>query len=405
MCVLSKVFEKIMYDRVSTFLEIFKILHENQYGFGKKSSIPIWRCFKAFNLIDTVDHDILLDTLDHYGIRGCALSWFKSYLSCRTQYVTYDGSESNRQLIKCGVQGSILGPLLFLIYINDLCTVCKNTIPVLFADDTNLFSSGLDATGIQDGVNHDLAIITECLKANKLSLNIKKTHYMCFSAKNKVKPDISLKIDGEIIAEVTSSKCLCVIIDDKLNWKDHVSFVCRKVAHGLGVIIKARKVLRNESLKNFYCSFIYPYLIYCNQVWGTACKTNIEPLFILQKKALRIITGVHPRSPSEPLFCQLKFMNCENIFKYLVSHLMYRVYPEELTTLQFLFINNSDIHMHGTRQRGHYHCSGSLEPESSCHDRDWIIELPWRLTFWHSPGFCHQRLASRLVSPLISRSA
>ena len=196
---------------------------------------------KAF---DTVDHDILLDKLDPYGIRGCALSWFKSYLSCRTQYVTYDGSESNRQMIKCGVpQGSILGPLLFLIYINDLCTVCKNIIPVLFADDTNLFSSGLDATGIQDGVNHDLAIITEWLKANKLSLNIKKTHYMCFSAKNKVKPDISFKIDGEIIAEVTSSKFLGVIIDDKLNWKDHVSFVCRKVARGLGIIIKVRKVL------------------------------------------------------------------------------------------------------------------------------------------------------------------
>ena len=93
-----------------------------------------------------------------------------------------------------------------------------------------MFSSGLDATGIQDGVNHDLANITEWLKANKLSLNIKR-HITCvFQLKNKVKPDISLKIDGEIIAEVTSSKFLGVIIDDKLNWKDHVSFVCRKVA-------------------------------------------------------------------------------------------------------------------------------------------------------------------------------
>ena len=178
---------------------------------------------------------------------------------------------------------------------------------------------------------------------------------MFFSKKNKVKPDISLKIDDEIIAKVTSSKFLGVIIDDKLNWKDHVSFVCRKVGRGLGVIIKARKVLQNESLKNLYYSFIYPYLIYCNQVWGSACKTNIEPPFILQKTALKIITGVHPRSPSEPLFCQLKFLNCENIFKYLVGRLMYRVYHEELTTLQFLFIKNSDIHMHGTRTRGHYH--------------------------------------------------
>ena len=268
-----------------------------------------------------------MDKLDHCGIRGCALSWFKSYLSCRTQYVTYKGNESNRQMIKCGVpQGSILGSLLFLIYINDLCNVCKITIPMLFADDTNLFSSGVDA------------------------------HYMCFTTKNnKIKPDISLNIDGQVIAEVTSSTFLGVIIDDELNWRDHVSFVCRKVDRGLWVIIKARKVLQQESLISLWYSFIYPYLIYCNHIWGSACKTLIEPLFILQKKALRIITGVHPRSPSEPLFRQLKFLNCENIFKYLVGHLMYRVYHGELSTLQFLFVKNSYIHMHDTRQSGHYH--------------------------------------------------
>ena len=166
---------------------------------------------------------------------------------------------------------------------------------------------------------------------------------------------ISLNIDGQDIAEVTSSKFLGVIIDNKLNWRDHVSFVCRKVARGLGVIIKAREVLQKGSLISLYYSFIYPYLIYCNQIWGSACKTQIEPLFILQKKALRIITGVHPRSPSEPLFRQLKFWNCENIFKYLVGRLMYRVYHGELSTFQFLFVKNSDIHMHDIRQSGHYH--------------------------------------------------
>ena len=140
---------------------------------------------------------------------------------------------------------------------------------------------------------------------------------------------ISLNIDGQDIAEVTSSKFVGVIIDDKLNWRDHVSFVCRKVARGLGVIIKARKVLQKGSLINLYYSFIYPYLIYCNQIWGSACKTQIELLFISQKKALRIITGVHPRSPSEPLFRQLEFLNCDNIFKYLVGRLMYRVYHGE----------------------------------------------------------------------------
>ena len=376
LCVVSKIFEKIMYNRVTTFLEMFQILHGNQYGFRKKSSthvalltfidkviqaiengeyaIGVFLDFsKAF---DTVDHNILLDKLDHYGIRGCTLSWFRSYLSHRFQYVTYNGSQSSQQLIKCGVpQGSILGPLLFLVYINDLCIVCKSTEPVLLADDTNLFSSGSNARSLQDGVNNDLAIIAEWLKVNKLSLNIKKTHFMCFSAKNKPSPCISLQIDGEALAEVNKSKFLGVIIDNKLSWKDHISLVCRKVARGIGVIIKARKVLHSESMKCLYYSFIYPYLIYCNQVWGSACKTNIEPLLILQKRVMRIILGVHPRSPSEPLFITLKFLSCENIFEYLIGRLMYRIYHGELSVLHCLFTKNSDIHVHNTRQKCHYH--------------------------------------------------
>ena len=178
---------------------------------------------------------------------------------------------------------------------------------------------------------------------------------MCFQQKSKIEPDISLSIDGQVIAEVTSSKFLGVIIDDKLSLRYHVSFVCRKVARGLRVIIKARKVLQKESLTSLYYSFIYPYLIYCNHIWGSACKTHIEPLYILQKRALRIITGVHPRLPSEPLFPQLKFLNCENIFKYFVGRLVYTVCHGELSTLQFRFVKNRDMHIHDTRQRGHYH--------------------------------------------------
>ena len=163
---INMAFEKKSSTHLALLSFIDKVIQAIEKG---EYAIGVFLDFsKAF---DTVDHDILLDKLDHYGIRGCALSRFKSYLSCRTQYVTYNGNESNRQMIKCGVpQGSILRPLLFRIYINDLCTVCKNTIPVLFADDTNLFSSGVDATGLQDGVNHDLAVITKWLKVNKLSL-------------------------------------------------------------------------------------------------------------------------------------------------------------------------------------------------------------------------------------------
>ena len=145
------------------------------------------------------------------------------------------------------------------------------------------------------------------------------------------------------IAEVNKSKFLGGINDNKLNWKDFISFVCRKVARGIVVIIKAGKVLQSESLKCLYYSFIYPNMIYCNQVWGSACKTNIDPLLILQNMTIRIIPGVHPRSPSEPLFVTLKFLNCENIFRYLTGRLIYEIYLGELSILHCFLQTNSTI--------------------------------------------------------------
>ena len=206
LCVLSKVFEKVMYNRLLEFLESYKILTNSQFGFRKLHStfmalmtlmdrlitslendehvIGIFLDFsKAF---DTVDHVILLNKLSHYGIRGSALKWFESYLSNRKQYVTYNGISSLTKTVKCGVpQGSILGPLLFLIYINDLCSVCKHTFPILFADDTNLFSSGKEIEALEANINSELSHISTWLKVNKLSLNIKKTHYMIFRKRKK----------------------------------------------------------------------------------------------------------------------------------------------------------------------------------------------------------------------------
>ena len=109
------------------------------------------------------------------------------------------------------------------------------------------------------------------------------------------------------------------------------------------------KVLRSESLECLYYSFIYPYMVYCNQFWGSAYKTGIEPLFILQKRAVRIILGVHPKSPSEPLSTTLKFLSYENIFKYLIGRLMHRIYHGELRVLHCLFYKNSDVHVHNNR--------------------------------------------------------
>ena len=199
LCVLSKVFEKVVYPRFLYFLKNFKILYSNQFGLEKAFPLT-WHSWylgkiskslendefvvgvfiefsKAF---DIVNDDILLTKLHHYGIRGSAMKWFQSYLSDRHQYVTYNGVEFSKKTIKCGVpQGSILGPLLFLIYNNDLSAVCNYMMPLLFADDTNLFPSGRDISKVQQEVEADLNKISEWLKVNKLFLNIKKPILLC----------------------------------------------------------------------------------------------------------------------------------------------------------------------------------------------------------------------------------
>ena len=269
LCMLSKVFEKVMYSRLSQFLDTYQILFEKQFGFRKQHSTymalltlidKISKCVQNGDFVvgiyldfskafDTVNHDILFRKLEWYGIRGIALDWFKSYLTGRTQFVTYNGVSSTPQTIKCGVpQGYILGPLLFLIYINDLANTCKTSLPILFADDTNIFTTGKNQHELESNINDELCRISAWLKVNKLSLNIKKTHYMIFTTKKLHTCTISLNIDGHPITEVSKTKFLGVIIDNKLKWNEHITYIGHKISRGIGMIVKARKVLNSSAL-------------------------------------------------------------------------------------------------------------------------------------------------------------
>ena len=247
--VFAKILERLMYNRLLKFINKYQIFNKHQFGFRDKHSKFMALIILIENLVnaidngkcavgifldfqkafDTVDHCILLDKLYFYGIRGQAFEWFSSYLHNRQQLVNYCGCESDFITIKCGVpQGSILGPLLFLLYINDLPQVSEYFMPILFADDTNLFATGYSLNDIVSEINKEIANIYAWVKANKLSLNIDKTNFMLFTSKCVPRSINGIFIDENKIMEVTETKFLGVIIDCKLDWSPHITYISKK---------------------------------------------------------------------------------------------------------------------------------------------------------------------------------
>ena len=259
--------------------------------------------------IDTVNHRILLSKLEHYGIRGCAFEWFRSYLSDRKKYVSVNGSNSNLLSITCGVpQGSVLGPLLFLIYINDLPNASKKLTFYLFADDTNIYYEAKDLSNLTKVVNKELRLVKKWLDANKLSLNIDKTNYIIFhSSSVNVPPGSNIKIGKKHIKRVKFVKFLGLLLDEHLRWKYHLSELSKKLARTCGMFFKIRNLLPLDVLICLYNALLLSFLQYGLIVWGQAYASYIDPVFKLQKKAVRAIS-FQPRI--SPLFQSLMILSC-----------------------------------------------------------------------------------------------
>ena len=236
-----------------------------------------------------VEHETLLEKLSHYGIRGKAWQWVKSYLSDREQYVCLGGTESTRKSIRYGVpQGSILGPLFFIIYINDLPRISGLAKFILYADDANIIITGDNMTEIEEHLSRLIPGAVNWVNGNGLLLNLKKTNYMIFSKRRNLSP-IELKIINITIKRVNEKKFLGVIIDDKLTWKSHINAMKTKMCRYVGILYRIKFHVPLKVRLLMYHSFVQSHLNYCCLVRGFACKSSIDSVFVKQKKAMRAI--------------------------------------------------------------------------------------------------------------------
>ena len=353
--VFSKILERLMYNRMIKFINKNNILYQYQFGFRQNrstnmalitlvdkisSAIDNGECVigvfidlrKAF---DTVDHNILISKLNKYGFRGLSQKWLNDYLSNRQQFVQYNETTSVYQSITCGVpQGSILGPLLFILYVNDIANVSKSLFLLLFADDTNIFIKGKSINEMIEILNNEMTKVTEWMNVNRLSLNVQKTHYIIFKSQRKqISLDKIVKINGIRIEQVKHTKFLGVIIDENLTWSEHIKMVKSKVSRGFGIICKTRKVVPLSTLVTLYNSLIYPHLIYCIEIWGNAAGVYQTSLFNIQKKIVRVIKSASYRSDPKPIFIELKIMPLDLIYKYNTVVTMYKFVKGELPKL------------------------------------------------------------------------
>ena len=333
------------------FLDRHNILYTHQYGFRPKYSIDyavmslqnyIIKEFEKGNYtigifldlskaFDTLDKNLLLNKLHSYGIRGIPNKWINSYLSDRNQQVQLRNILSDKNFIDTGVpQGSVLGPVMFLLYVNDLPNFDNKVFTLMFADDSSLFISGPNLDELMHRTKNIIIKVQNWINTNKLSLNLKKTKFMIFSTRD-IKEHDYINVRNFKIERVRFFKFLGFFIQENLKWTHHVNYILGMVSKGIGALRKVRKVLNQDALLTMYYSFIYPYIQRGAGIWANTCKRYMLDILLKQKQAVRIIAGARYLDHTVPLFKELNILPIDLLYKQQLLILMYNTFHKKMS--------------------------------------------------------------------------
>jgi len=351
-----------MANRLVNFLEENEIISEKQFGFrrGHSTVHPMILLdnyvVEAFNrkqhviaifcdlrkAFDTVHHGKLLKKLRKIGVTGLAFEWFKSYLTNRKQFVQVDNSISGLLDIAMGVpQGSILGPIARTLYINDLPEVSL-LYALLFADDTTLLAAHADLAELCRFVNTEFKKVTDYFRANLLSLHVKKTKYIVFTTSRNANlngchlyidnnnsnepfnPDLKTELVRISPESEPNIRFLGLLVDPTLSYKDHAQKIAQKISTSLYFMRTAKHFLTEKALKLVYYSLVHSHLIYAIQIWSSCPQSNVDQLFKLQKKAIRILSNAGYNAHTQPIFKKMKILPLPDLITFFRLQFMQR---------------------------------------------------------------------------------
>ena len=363
----NKVFEKILHKRLYKYLSKFEILYDYQFGFREghsttqalveitdrikfaidKNELTCGIFIDLTKAFDTVNHHILLQKMYNYGIRGNVYSLFKSYLSNRQQFVKVNNEKSDMKYVTCGVpQGSVLGPLLFIIYINDIANSCKEGQFRIFADDTGIFCHSYNIESLIAKAEVIIKNVSKWFAANKLTLNVSKTSYVIFKSKKMTNINIPNTISYKEIKINRESqvKYLGLILDEHMSWDSHTNEICNKLKSFFPLFYNIRHYLDKEHINAIFYTMIYSRIKYGSIVTGLTSNDNINKIQVMQNRLLKVLSHKHYRYSTNKLHNELSILKFEDVVKQEILSFVHSYVHDKLPgVFKNYFIHRHDL--------------------------------------------------------------